>query len=98
MLRTLFLLSILGLVGYGFYSWATGGLEPGNYTKPPKDAKHAEANGEGNKPPVVPPIQDVQVARPSGSQATVHKSDSGRGSLEPLVISDARIGIIEFVD
>lgn len=98
MLRTLFFVTFLGLVGYGFYSWATGGLEPGGHT--------TQGNKQDVDPPPGPPkpehpgapIEVVPVPRSSGQPAEVVQIKDATRSLEPFVIPEARIGIIEFVE
>src|SRR5438309_9320512 len=99
MLRTLFFLSILGLVGYGFYSWATGGIEPGSKTRPDTPDNRGGGKPEDNPKKVAPEIQEAQqIPQPSGIPAQLARRNDTPRAPEPLMIADGRIGIIEFVD
>src|SRR5438132_10520308 len=98
MLRTLILLSFLALVGYGFYSWATGGLEPGGKTTPVKTVDTGDAKPDDKQQKTGPPASEAQTQQASGQPARVFPTKDPARALEPLVIPDGRIGIIEFVD
>jgi WD40 repeat protein len=103
MLRTLLLLSFLGLVGYGFYSWATGGIEvlPGGKKDQHRDNGKKDLNqdrdhNQGHE--VDPPVPDTRGGNHQESDSAKPVRVGSNGALEPLVIPDGRIGIIDFAD
>ena len=100
MLRTLFFLLLAGVIGFGVYKWGVGGIDP----IPRPDGKSAEKT-DHNKPPeqdpkeVSPEPQRSPRAEPLpvGDVQVTQIKDPAR-QFEPLIIPDARIGIIEFLD
>src|SRR5688572_209555 len=101
MLRTLFLIGLLGLIGYGVYTWGTGGLDPSS-----KPAARENEEKERPKPPDGEAGEKKQDEAPpetrpdlkaSAETSAVRIKDAAR-LLEPLIVPDARISTVEFLD
>lgn len=93
MIRTLLWMLFVGVVGWAVYSWATSGPdETGDTRRQQTGVQNTDDQGENGK------SGHVQEGPQEPRNPAATKFETKRVIGEPLVVSDARIGMIEYLD